>query len=278
MSVGEGVRVAHDGEVRGVLLDLDGVLYVGDEPVPGAAAVVDWLARQGIPYRFLTNTTSRPRQALVDKLAGMGITAAADRVLTPAVAAVAWLRHRGIEHPALFVPEETAREFADLDPAPGTAGEGAGAVVVGDLGPGWDFATLNRAFRLLMSDAAPPLVALGLTRYWRASDGLRLDAGPFVRALEYAAGRTAVVLGKPDPAFYETAVDALACGPGQVVMVGDDVRVDVQGAQRAGLTGVLVRTGKFSPSDLAGDVSPDAVIDSVADLPRWWAAARSVSR
>ena len=144
-------------------------------------------------------------------------------------------------------------------------------MVVGDLGRGWDFATLNRAFRLLMGDAAPPLVALGLTRYWRADDGLRLDAGPFVRALEHAAGRAAVVLGKPDPAFYGAAVEDLDLEPGQVVMVGDDMRSDVEGAQRAGLTGVLVCTGKFSPADLDGDVSPDAVLDSIADLPRWWA-------
>ena len=257
--------------MRGVLLDLDGVLYVGDEPVPGSAGVVDWLSREGVPYRYLTNTTSRPRRAIVDKLMGMGITAATDQILTPAVAAVAWLRRRGIEHPALFVPDATATEFAGLDPLPDGAHDGAGAVVVGDLGRGWDFATLNRAFRLLMSDEGPPLVALGLTRYWRADDGLRLDAGPFVRALEYAAGRTAVVLGKPDPAFYDSAVEDLDLEPGQVVMVGDDVRSDVEGAQRAGLTGVLVCTGKFSPSDLAGDVSPDAVLDSIADLPRWWA-------
>jgi HAD superfamily hydrolase (TIGR01458 family) len=257
--------------VRGVLLDLVGVLYVGDEPLPGAAGVVDWLAREGVPYRYLTNTTSRPRRAIVDTLMGMGITAAPDQVLTPAVAAVAWLRRQGIEHPALFVPEATATEFAGLDPLPDDSDDGAGAVVVGDLGRGWDFATLNRAFRLLMSDAAPPLVALGLTRYWRADDGLRLDAGPFVRALEYAAGRAAVVLGKPDPAFYHGAVEDLDLEPGQVVMVGDDVRSDVEGAQRAGLTGVLVCTGKFSPSDLDGDVSPEAVLDSIADLPRWWA-------
>ena len=128
-------------------------------------------------YRYLTNTTSRPRRAIVDKLTGMGIPAAADQVLTPAVAAVAWLRRHGIERPALFVPEATATEFAELDPLPDGADDGAGAVVVGDLGEGWDFATLNRAFRLLMSDAAPPLVALGMTRYWRAEDGLRLDAG-----------------------------------------------------------------------------------------------------
>jgi phospholysine phosphohistidine inorganic pyrophosphate phosphatase len=257
--------------VRGVLLDLDGVVYVGDQPVPGAAGAVDWLVREGIPYRYLTNTTSGPRQAIADKLAGMGIAANADQILTPAVAAVGWLRRQDIEHPALFVPHATAMEFGDLDPLADGTEDGAGAVVVGDLGEGWDFATLNRAFRLLMSDAPPPLIALGLTRYWRAEDGLRLDAGAYVRALEYATGRTAVVLGKPDSAFYDTAVDALALETDQVAMVGDDVRADVEGAQRAGLSGILVRTGKFSPSDLSGNVTPDAVLDSIADLPRWWA-------
>lgn len=257
--------------MRGVLLDLDGVVYVGDQPVPGATAAVDWLAGEGIPYCFLTNTTSRPRRELVDKLTGMGIAATADQILTPAVAAVAWLRRHDVKHPALFVPDATATEFDALDPFADNAEDGAGAVVVGDLGAGWDFATLNRAFRLLMSDAEPPLIALGLTRYWRAEDGLWLDAGPFVRALEYAVGRDAVVLGKPDPAFYGAAVDALGLEADQVVMVGDDIRTDIEGAQRAGLTGVLVRTGKFSPSDLSGDVSPGAVLDSIADLPRWWA-------
>jgi phospholysine phosphohistidine inorganic pyrophosphate phosphatase len=261
----------HDGDVRGVLLDLDGVVYVGNKPVPGAAGTVDWLAREGVPCRFLTNTTSRPRRAIVDKLTGMGIPAGVDDILTPAVAAVAWLRRQDVEHPALFVPDATATEFAELGPLPDGAEDGAGAVVIGDLGEGWNYATLNRALRLLMSDAAPPLVALGMTRYWRAEDGLRLDAGAFVRALEYAAERTAVVVGKPDPTFYGTAVDALHLQEGQVVMVGDDIRTDVEGAQRAGLTGVLVRTGKFSPSDLTGGVSPDALLDSIADLPRWWA-------
>lgn len=254
-----------------MLLDLDGVLYVGDEPVPGAAATIDWLAREGVPYCFLTNTTSRPRQAIVDKLAGLGISAGTDQLITPAVAAVAWLRRHDIVRPAVFAPDATAAEFAELGPLPGRVERGAGAVVVGDLGEDWSYLTLNRAFRLLVSDAAVPLVALGMTRYWRAEDGLRLDAGAFVRALEYAADCSAVVLGKPDPAFFGTAVEALGVETGQVVMIGDDIHTDVGGAQRAGLTGVLVRTGKFSASDLDGDVSPDAVLDSVADLPRWWA-------
>jgi HAD superfamily hydrolase (TIGR01458 family) len=122
-----------------------------------------------------------------------------------------------------------------------------------------------------MADPQPPLVALGLTRYWRAEDGLRLDAGAFVRALEYATGRAAVVLGKPDRAFYDAAVTDLGLDAHEVVMVGDDIRTDIEGAQRAGLAGVLVRTGKFTPADLDGDVTPDAVLDSIADLPRWWA-------
>jgi phospholysine phosphohistidine inorganic pyrophosphate phosphatase len=257
--------------MAGVLLDLDGVVYVGDAAVPGAAETISWLAREGIPHRYLTNTTSRPRSAIVEKLARMGIMVDSSQILTPGVVAAAWLRRERIERPALFVPDATATEFTGLEPLPGSADEGAGAVVVGDLGTAWDFATLNRAFRLLMSNPRVPLVALGLTRYWRADDGLRLDAGAYVRALEYASGRDAVVLGKPDSAFYRTAVDDLHLEPDQVVMVGDDIRADVEGAQLAGLTGVLVRTGKFAPSDLAGAVTPDAVLDSIADLPRWWA-------
>jgi HAD superfamily hydrolase (TIGR01458 family) len=259
--------------MRGVLLDLDGVLYVGDEAVRGATDVVDWLADEGVPYRFLTNTSSRPRASIVSKLSGMGITASEDDILTPAVAAVSWLRQHSPGRPALFVPQETASEFADLDPLPDDADKGAGAVVVGDLGDGWDFDTLNRAFRLLTGEPEPALLALGMTRYWRADDGLRLDAGAFVRALEYAAGTTAVVTGKPDQAFYQTAVDGLELDADDVVMVGDDIRADVEGAQGAGLTGVLVRTGKFTSADLDGDVSPDAVLDSIADLPDWWASA-----
>lgn len=257
--------------VRGVLLDLDGVLYVGERAVPGAADAVRWLREQGIPFRFLTNTTSRPRRAIVDKLRGMGVDADEDDVLTPAVAAVAWMTERGVTRPALFVPEGTAGEFADLHPLDGTREEGAGAVVVGDLGQAWDFATLNRAFRLLVADPDVPLVALGLTRFWRAEDGLRLDAGAFVRALEYAAAREAVVLGKPAEAFYGTACSALDLATEDVVMVGDDVRTDVEGAQRTGLRGILVRTGKFAEADLETDVRPDGVLDSLADLPEWWA-------
>lgn len=253
------------------MLDLDGVLYVGGHAVPGAVETLHWLASQDVPFRFLTNTSSIPREAIVEKLTQMGIPARQEQLITPVVAAVAWLRERRIRHPALFVPAATKAEFADLEPLPEDAATGAGAVVIGDLGDQWDFATLNRAFRLLVSDPQVPLIALGLTRYWRAGDGLRMDVGAFVRALEYAASREAVVLGKPDPAFFRSAVTELGMRPQDVSMVGDDIRSDVAAAQQSGLVGVLVRTGKFSAADLLGDIVPDAVLDSVAELPQWLA-------
>lgn len=256
--------------MHGILLDLDGVLYVGDEAVPGAADAIAWLRGHEIPHLFLTNTSSRPRAAIVEKLARFGVDARAEQILTPAAAAAAWLQDSDVGRPALFVPEATASEFADLDPLPADDEKGAGCVVVGDLGHGWDFETLNRAFRLLMGEARPVLVALGMTRYWRAADGLQLDAGAFVRALEYASGATAVVMGKPAPGFYDRAVQRLGVPKSEVVMVGDDIRSDIDGAQQAGLAGVLVRTGKYTDADLRSEVVPQSVLDSVADLPDWW--------
>jgi phospholysine phosphohistidine inorganic pyrophosphate phosphatase len=258
--------------LRGLLVDLDGVLYEGERAVSGAAEAVAWLARREIPHLFLTNTTSRPRAALVEKLAGLGIAARAEDIHTPPVAADRWLAEHAPGPAALFVPAATAGEFRSVPHLPEDAESGAASVVLGDLGQGWSFPVLNRAFRLLMAEPRPRLVALGMTRYWRAADGLRLDVAPFVKALEHATGAEAVVLGKPAPEFYATALAAIGCKPDETAMIGDDVVGDVGGAQRAGLPGVLVRTGKFRPGDLDGEIRPDAVLDSVAALPGWWEA------
>ncbi len=255
--------------MKAILFDMDGVLYEGERPVPGAARTLGWCREHAIPFRFLTNTTSRPREALVEKLAGMDIRAAVDEIVTPPVAASDWLRRHADRPVVAFVPERTRAEFADLPFAPPHA-DRAGAVVVGDLGQGWDFDTLNRAFRLLFEHPGTPLVALGLTRYWQAEDGPRLDAGPFVRALEYALGIEAVVMGKPGRSFFDAALKTLGVEPSEAVMIGDDIRSDVDAAMQAGLRAIQVRTGKFRESDLDLGIRPTAVIDSIADLPTWW--------
>lgn len=257
---------------RGLLIDLDGVLYEGERAVPGAAEAVAWAADRGIPHLFLTNTTSRPREALVEKLATLGIETSAEAILTPPVAADRWLADHAPGPAALFVPAATADEFRSVPRLPEDAESGAASVVIGDLGEGWSFPVLNRAFRLLMAEPRPALVALGMTRYWRAPDGLRLDVAFVVRGLEHASGAEAVVLGKPAPAFFAAALAALGCKADETVIIGDDVVGDVAGGQRAGLRGVLVRTGKFRPADLEGEIRPDAVLGSIAELPAWWEA------
>jgi HAD superfamily hydrolase (TIGR01458 family) len=256
--------------MRAVLIDLDGVVYAGDRPVAGAAEAVTWLAARGVPHLFLTNTTSRPRGALVEKLAAFGVVTTKQRILSPPVAALCWLEQHAPGPAALFVPEATASEFGDLPRLAEEAEQGAASVVLGDLGDGWSFARLNRAFRLLMAEPRPRLVALGMTRYWHAPDGLRLDVAPFVKALEHASGARAVVLGKPAAEFFQAALGLLGCAAERTVMVGDDIVGDVDGAQRLGIRGVLVRTGKFRAADLEGEIQPAAVLDSLADFPSWW--------
>lgn len=253
---------------RGILFDLDGVVYNGETPIEGAAEVIAWARRERIPFLFVTNTTSRPRETLVRKLESFGIPATAEDIWTPAVAANLWLGQRGISPAALFVPPETAAEFPDVV----VSDEGAKAVVIGDLGPGWDFAALNRAFRLLHADPEAVLVALGMTRYWMSPTGPSLDVAPFVVALEHASGRQAVVLGKPSREFFDAAALKLGLQAADLLMVGDDIRADVGGAQLAGLQGAIVKTGKFRPADLEQGVLPDAVLNSVADLPDYWLA------
>ena len=253
---------------RGILFDLDGVVYNGETPIDGAAEVIAWARRETIPFLFVTNTSSRPRQTLVRKLESFGIPAAAEDIWTPALAANLWLSQRGVSPAALFVPPETAAEFEDV----AISEEGARAVVIGDLGRGWDFATLNRAFRLLHADPECQLVALGMTRYWMSPTGPSLDVAPFVVALEHASGRGAVVLGKPSREFFDAAALKLGLPVADLLMIGDDIRADVGGAQGAGLRGALVKTGKFQQRDLEQEMRPDAVLNSLADLPDWWLA------
>ena len=243
---------------------MDGVLYNSETLIPGAVDTMAWVRERGIPHMFVTNTTSRGRGVLVEKLAKFGIAARESDILTPCVAAREFMSETGPV--ALFVPQKSHAEFAGMEMLPEDRETGARWVVVGDLGEGWSFLTLNRAFRLLQSTSDAQLVALGLTRFWQAGDGLRLDTAPFVAALECATGKQAVVMGKPAAAFFDTAVRRLGVAKEDVLMIGDDIRVDVGGAQQAGLKGALVRTGKYRANDLNHGVKPDFVIDSIAGL------------
>jgi HAD superfamily hydrolase (TIGR01458 family) len=252
------------------LLDLDGTLYSGEAAIPGAAEALARIRAQETPFQLVTNTTSRSRRALVARLAGYGLEVRPEELMTATLAGVALIRAAGYRRIAPFVPPGALEDMAELDLRGGTSPGPRGAadvVVLGDLGERWTFALLQEAFEQLMAGAA--LVALSRDRYFRQGERLTLDAGPFVAALEYAAGATAGVAGKPSAAFFEAAVARLGrpAHP-SVAMVGDDLWSDVEGAQRAGLQGWLVRTGKFREDALrSSGVTPDRILASIAELP-----------
>ena len=262
-----------DRPTRALLIDLDGVIYEDEVCISGAPEAIGWLQKQAIPHLFLTNTTSRPRSALVEKLGRLGIETVESKIVTPPFAANRWLQENVDGPVALFLAEKAVEEFSGVKIANPMHDGPVAAVVIGDYSECWSFDELNRAFRLLMTESAPKLIALGMTRYWHAGDGLRLDTAPFVVALQHASGVEPIVLGKPAPPFFEMALAELGTHATATWMIGDDVRSDVGGAQRTGLRGVLVRTGKFRPGDLELAVTPDAVLDSVANLPSWWVAS-----
>jgi HAD superfamily hydrolase (TIGR01458 family) len=245
-----------------ILLDLDGVLYVEDEPIAGARAAVEELRSRGFALRFVTNTTSRSRSATLAKLHRLGFAVQPYELVTPAALAVRHCLHRDLRRVALLMEDEVKQDFAELE----EDDREPQAVIVGDLGERFDYSVLNHAFQMLVGGAE--LVALQKNRYWLRQGGLSLDVGPFVAALEYAAAREAYVVGKPAPGFFGEILSELDLPPAAVVMVGDDVETDIGGALAAGLDAVLVKTGKYRPEAArASGIEPTAVIDSVAALP-----------
>ncbi len=244
-------------DAKGLLIDLDGTLYVEGTPIPNAREALSRLEAAGVPYRYVTNTTRRPRREVVSRLRELGFPARENLVFAPASAANALLeggRCHALVTEALF--EDLADVVVD-GPGPPEY------VLVGDLGDGFDYARLNTAFRHLIDGAG--LVALQRNRFWQEADGPSLDAGPFVAALEYASGKIATVVGKPEPAFFDAALRDLGLEAKDVAVVGDDAESDVAGARRAGLLGVQVKTGKYRP-ETAGEAN--LVLESFADLPQ----------
>lgn len=253
--------------IAGLLLDIDGVLTVSWLPLPGAVAALADLRELGLPLRLLTNTTSRTRKSIAGTLAAAGFTLAAGEILTAPAATAAYLReaHPGKRCRLLCSGDITA----DLAGIP-LVDEGmpADIVLVGGAGPEFTFERCNEAFNLLLGGAQ--LIAMHRNLQWKTAAGMALDAGAYIAGLEQAAGIEAVVVGKPSPAFYTSALAELGTTAAQTVMIGDDLHADIGGAQAAGITALLVRTGKFRQSELdRSDVRPDAVLDSIADAASW---------
>jgi HAD superfamily hydrolase (TIGR01458 family) len=249
--------------VEGLLLDMDGVFTVSWEALPGAIETLRWLRGEGLPFRMITNTTTHTRTDLAATLARTGLDVEPEEIVTAVVATAGYLRARHDGARVFLLSDGHAA--SDLEGVT-LVDERPDVVVMGGAYDGFSYGKLNRIFRMLMDGAE--LIAMHRNLYWRTTDGWQLDSGAYITGLEEATGRRAVVCGKPAAVYFESALATIGVEPSRAAMVGDDVVSDVLAAQSVGMTGVLVRTGKFRPGDLRrAHGSPDHAIGSIAELP-----------
>jgi HAD superfamily hydrolase (TIGR01458 family) len=250
-----------------ILLDVDGVLHVSGEPLPGAPEAVRRLRSDGHRLRFVTNATTRSKAQLAEELQGMGIELEVDEVQTTADAAVAALRGK---RALALVMHAVVGDLEGIE----LVGENVDAVLIGgaDDSPEtnlvFSYMNLARAFGEL--ELGADLYCMHRNRWWQTQRGPLLDSGCYVAGLEYAAQIEATVLGKPSTAYFDAACEALDAEPSMTWMVGDDLETDVIGARGMGMRAVLVRTGKFRPDAVERSrVQPDGIVSSIAHLPDW---------
>ncbi len=250
-------------KVRGLLLDLDGTVFQDGALIPGVKEALVDLDAAGIPYRFATNMSQRSRREIARWLSAMGLEVPPASIFTSPMAGRAYLAAQGLRRVHALLNDRVLEEdvcLASVDDRPDT-------VLVGDAERHFSYERLDDIFRMLMDGAA--LVALARNRYYRREGRLVLDLGPFVAALEYATGREATIVGKPSTTFFDAARALLDLPAESVLVVGDDIEGDVLGAQRAGMRGVLVQTGKYRAGDEERfGVTPDAVLTSLAEIGR----------
>lgn len=247
--------------VDGVLLDIDGVLAMSWRALPGAVETLNWLRSRRIPFRLLTNTTTHTCDDLAATLREAGISVEPSEIITAVVGTATYLRTHRAAASVFLLTDGDARD--DMDGIRLVA-DRADIVVIGGACDDFSYANLNRVFRMLAGGAE--LVGMHRNLYWRTDDGLELDGGAYIAGLEQAASVTATICGKPAPPFFQAALDVLGAPANRAVMVGDDLVNDVLGAQAVGITGVLVKTGKYSGDD-AHRGAPHHVIDSIDELP-----------
>src|SRR5947207_3225245 len=250
-----------------ILLDVDGVLTVSGEAIPGMQDAIARLREKGHRLRFVTNNTTRSRVALATELRDLGVALDDDEVQTTAAAAARALAGKRV---LALTMQGIVEDLEGIE----LVGEGADAVLLGgadetaETGRVFSYMNLARAFGELQMGAE--LYCLHRNRWWQTKRGPLLDGGAFVAGLEYAAEVEAVVLGKPSAAYFASACEAVDSDPELTWMVGDDLESDIAGAQGIGMRTVLVRTGKFRPDTVEqARVRPDGIVSSIGHLPEW---------
>jgi len=250
-------------KIKGLLFDLDGVLYVGSRVIEGAIDAVERIRASGIPCRFVTNTSTLSLDSLQQKINSLGFSISKRELISAPQAALLFLKQQPDPVCRLLLSEDAKRDFMEFR----QSDTDAKYIIVGDIGDAWSYQLMNEMFNCLIKGAQ--LIAIHKNRFWQTEGGLQMDIGGFVDALEYASNSKAKIIGKPSSDFFHIALSTMGLQPDEVAIIGDDIDSDVGGGQQAGLKGILVKTGKYRQAYAkTSSVKPDLVIDSVKDMPR----------
>lgn len=250
--------------IRGFLIDIDGVLYIENQRLPGALEAIQYLNENNIPYLLCTNTSRRSRYSLLSNLHRMGFQVDLETIFPAPYAAARWLKSQEVQTIYLLLRGDAYREFTDFK----VTANKPDYLVIGDIGEDLTFDKLNHAFRLVIGGTR--MLALQKNRFWQRKDGLAMDAGAIVAALEYATRKRARVIGKPSRDFFVQALKQLGLAANEVAVIGDDLETDIRGGARVGMFTIAVQTGKFRAEDLpTARAKPDWILPSIAELPEW---------
>ena len=249
--------------IQGFLFDLDGVFYVGDELISGGIKTLNLLNSKHIPYRFVTNTTTKSRFEICKKLGRLGLPIEESQIFSAVYAGVLKLREWGNPSCYFFLKNDVKSEFDEfiedsINPD---------VIVIGDLDQEWNFENMNRAFNYVMNGSR--ILALHKGKYFQVAEGLHIDSGAFVHAIEFSTSKSADVVGKPNENFFKLAIRDMGINNvSHIAMIGDDLINDIEGAQKVSIKSGLVKTGKFRKEILnRSKVKPDFILPSIAELP-----------
>lgn len=247
---------------KGILFDLDGVLYVGSQPIAGAIEAVEKVRASGLPCRFITNTSTLSLVSLQKKINALGFDIPIEEIISAPQAALLYLKRLPDPVCRFLLADDVKQDFMQFR----QSDTEAEYIVIGDIGDAWSYKLLNEVFNCLMRGSK--LIAIHKNRFWQTEQGLQMDIGGFIHGLEYASGVTTMIIGKPSADFFQIALDDMGLPSSEAAIIGDDIDADVGGGQRAGLKGILVKTGKFRQNYVeASSIQPDLILDSVQDLP-----------
>ena len=243
----------------GFLFDLNGVFYEDENIISGANETIDWLKKNGIPHKFISNNSTLSRKLFVEKLKKIGLKINISEVITSNYAGVLTIKKMGLKNCKLIMTEEAKLDYKKFQ----LQNKKIDAIVIGDIGEKWSFSLMNELMNDIISGAE--IIALHKGKYYHSQGKLKIDCGAFVAGLEYSTSKKAISIGKPKKSFFDLA--AFDLGTNKICLVGDDLHNDIEGGQKMGYKTILVKTGKYRQNIFdKSKIKPDFCIPSIKEL------------